>query len=433
MRFKTIWDLLSDLDLPKEIEIFIIDRNGQVVAHQNPSVVLRETHFSPPAADGRGVGLTGRASIIGTNTLEIGAQELTVVALEPIEAALALANQGFVATIAVVSLSLIAAGSLAVLAIQQIVRPIEPLAATAQAVAAGDLSQQVPVDRADELGELSRAFNSMTHQLAELIRSLEDQVADRTKELEETLTEQLQLVVELEAKTKELERFNYTVSHDLKSPLITIKGFLGDIEQDIRRENTAGLEDDLTRINQAASKMELLLDQLIEVSRIGHVIHSPEEIPLDTLVLEALETLAGRLAERDIQVEVLPELPVVFGDPVRLRELLENLIDNAAKFMGPQPHPTITVGGHVDGGNTVLYVQDNGIGIRPQHQPRVFELFDQLDPTLEGSGIGLAIVRKIVETHGGQLWLESEGEGKGTTFFVCLPEKHATPEEIGKL
>ncbi len=429
LRFKTIWDLLSDLDLPQSSEAFIVDQDGLVVAHQNPSVVLRETRFALPEADGRATGLSGQASIMGTHTLEVGEQKLTVVAQEPIAAALAVATQGVWATIGMVFLSLAAAGTLALLAIRQIVRPIETLAATAQDVAGGKLGIRATVDRNDEIGGLAGAFNSMTQQLTELIKSLEDQVAVRTQELEATLAEQLQLVVELETKTKELERFNYTVSHDLKSPLITIKGFLGYIEQDVRAGNIKGLSDDLTRISQAASKMQLLLDQLLEVSRVGHVVYSPEEISLGVLAQNAVDMLAGRLAARDIQVDISPDLPLVYGDPMRLRELMENLIDNAAKFMGEQPYPKIKIGSQKKLGKTVFYVQDNGVGIAPQHQSRVFELFDQLDPEFEGSGVGLAIVRKIIEIHDGRIWLESEGQGTGTTFYFYLPEHQATAEE----
>jgi signal transduction histidine kinase len=236
-------------------------------------------------------------------------------------------------------------------------------------------------------------------------------------------------VVELEAKTKELERFNYTISHDLKSPLITIKGFLGYIEQDFQAGNLERVNEDLTRISEAANKMQAMLDELLEVARIGHVVHAPETISLGDLAKETIEFLSSRLHERDIQIDISPYLPTVYGDPFRLRELMENLIDNAAKFMGDEPSPQINIGSYNETDEQVIYIRDNGIGIEPQHQKRVFELFDQLDPHIEGSGLGLAIARRIVETHGGRIWVESEGLGKGTTFYFCLPVQETAKEE----
>jgi PAS domain S-box-containing protein len=230
------------------------------------------------------------------------------------------------------------------------------------------------------------------------------------------------LINELEAKNAELERFTYTVSHDLKSPLITIKGFLGYVREDVQTGNMERFEADLRRIGTAAEKMQHLLGDLLELSRIGRLTNEPEYIPMNALIAEVLEMLHDGISAGNIVVQVAENLPVVYGDRQRLFEVLQNLIDNAAKFMGTQPAPQITIG--VQGewmGNPVFFVRDNGIGISPQFKDKVFGLFDKLNAQSEGTGIGLALVKRIIEFHGGQIWMES-AVGQGATFLFTLPQ-----------
>ena len=239
--------------------------------------------------------------------------------------------------------------------------------------------------------------------------------------------EREKLISELEAKNAELERFTYTVSHDLKSPLITINGFLGHLQDDVASGNTDRFEHDSQRIRDAVGKMHQLLKELLELSRIGRLMNPPEEIPFEELVREALENVHGQLEKRGAVVTLEPDLPILYGDRQRLIEVLQNLIDNAVKFMGDQPDPHIEIGQQgEEEGKPIFYVKDNGIGISPEYHERVFGLFDKLDSKTEGTGIGLALVKRIVEFHGGRIWVESEsspqGEaGKGSTFYFTLP------------
>ncbi len=227
---------------------------------------------------------------------------------------------------------------------------------------------------------------------------------------------------ELETKNAELERFTYTVSHDLKSPLITIKGFLGFLEQDARSNNIERLRGDIERIANAADKMQLLLDDLLELSRIGRLQNPIETMALADVARDAAELVAGELAEHGIQIDIADNLPTVIGDRPRLREVFENLLGNAAKFMGNQPQPRIKIGARQQDGQMVFYVSDNGIGIEAQYQEKVFDLFEKLDPDSEGTGIGLAVVKRIIETHGGHIWIESKGVDQGTCFCFTLPQ-----------
>ncbi len=235
--------------------------------------------------------------------------------------------------------------------------------------------------------------------------------------------EREKLIAELERKNAELERFTYTVSHDLKSPLITIKGFLGFLQDDAKSGNLKRMEEDIQRISDAADKMQQLLNDLLELSRIGRLVNEPQAIDINEMISEVLELLYGRIHGHNIRVNVAQNLPVVYGDRPRLFEVLQNLVDNAAKFMGDQPDPCIEIGqADTDtDGTPILFVRDNGIGIDPKFQDRIFGLFDKLDSQTDGNGIGLALVKRIVEIHGGKVWVESEPE-KGATFYFTLPQ-----------
>ena len=229
---------------------------------------------------------------------------------------------------------------------------------------------------------------------------------------------------ELEEKNTELIQFTYTVSHDLKSPLVTINGYLGYIEQDAASGNIERLKKDTRRIQEAVNKMHALLTDLLELSRIGRMMNAPESVPFDDLIRDAMDTVHGQLEAHHVTVQIQSNLPTVHGDRQRLTEVLQNLLDNAAKYMGDQPDPRIEIGQQgEDGGMPVFFVKDNGIGIAPEYHERIFGLFNKLDAQSEGTGIGLALVKRIVEFHGGRIWVESE-LGKGATFcFTLSPAK----------
>ena len=227
-------------------------------------------------------------------------------------------------------------------------------------------------------------------------------------------------VLELEAKNTELEQFTYTVSHDLKAPIITIKGFLGFLEKDIFDGKQEHVHKDVMRIDEAVDKMHRLLSELLELSRIGRVINEPHHVQFEEIVRDAMEIVHGRFEKKGITLHIQPGLPIVHVDRPRLTEVLQNLLDNAAKYMGAQSDPHIEIGQHgEDNGKPIFFVRDNGIGIAPEYHDRIFGLFNKLDPKSEGTGIGLALVKRIVEVHGGRVWLESEQE-KGSTFYFTL-------------
>jgi signal transduction histidine kinase len=246
--------------------------------------------------------------------------------------------------------------------------------------------------------------------------------------------EREELITELEAKNAELERFTYTVSHDLKSPLITIRGFVGFLERDVLSGDVERLRADIARISEASARMQRLLDELLQLSRVGRLLNPPEPVPLGDVVADALALVEGRVAKRGVRIQVADDLPVLRGDRARLVEVVQNLLDNAVKFLGDEPEPLVEVGVEERDGCMAVFVRDNGPGIEPRFQQRIFGLFNKLDAQSDGTGVGLALAKRIVEVHGGRIWVESEGRaGRGATFWFSVPAAPATGERKGEI
>ncbi|MCP4432370.1 MAG: PAS domain-containing protein [Gammaproteobacteria bacterium] len=230
------------------------------------------------------------------------------------------------------------------------------------------------------------------------------------------------LINELKIKNAELERFAYTISHELKSPLVTIAGFSGILLDDIDAGDSKKLTGHVQRITSAVDSMSVLLNELLELARIGHITMPSEAVALGDLVHEVVNSINLQAVELDITIEIVSDFPVVFGDRERLREALLNMIDNAVKFRDNQFKPHVKIGSRKLATGIVYYVQDNGKGIDPAYHERVFGLFERLDSKTKGSGIGLARVHRILEEHGGRVWVESKGVGKGSTFCFTIPQ-----------
>ena len=224
---------------------------------------------------------------------------------------------------------------------------------------------------------------------------------------------------ELEAKNKELEKFTYTVSHDLNSPLLTIQGFISILREDIEQNERENIERDMMYIEKAATKMEKLLNNTLQLSRIGRVANPPEDVPFGEIVQEAQEQTFEQIRSSGVEISVAEALPTVHVDRMRIAEVLMNLITNSINYMGEQPHPKIEIGYRVDGEETVFFVRDNGIGIEKSQHEKVFDLFYTVDGSSEGTGAGLAIVKRIIEVHRDRIWIESEA-GKGCTVCFTL-------------
>lgn len=256
------------------------------------------------------------------------------------------------------------------------------------------------------------------------LRAELDEAEAGKKELE---ARQAALAGEVRAKDEELDLFIYRVSHDLRSPLTTILAFGSMLEQDLEDGDADAVREGLLHIDTAAAKLARMLEDLLRLSRSGRAIDQPRPVALADVLRRAEAAVAEKLEARGLQVELTSELPTVTGDADRLQQVFESLIDNAAKFIGEQASPRIEVGrldgagaGERAGDGPVIYVRDNGMGIDPADLERVFGLYERLHGDVDGMGVGLALVRRIVEAHGGTVWVESEGAFCGTTVLFRL-------------
>ena len=247
---------------------------------------------------------------------------------------------------------------------------------------------------------------------------VEDKLLKNKKRLEALLSE-------LSDKNTELETFVYSVSHDLKTPIVTIEGFIGALKEDFGDRLSEDAKIYLNYMSDATRNMENLINDLLELSRIGRVTEKKEELPFAVIVEKALNMLKLRLQEKGIEVQIQKDLPVVFCDKKRYVQVMENLLSNAVKYIGQDNQtPRIEMGIQKQNNQNVFFVRDNGIGIEEKYFDKIFQVFQRLPSAKkhgQGTGLGLAIVKRIIELNGGKIWLKSE-PGKGSTFFFTLKE-----------
>ncbi|MFZ7125624.1 MAG: ATP-binding protein [Desulfobacterales bacterium] len=240
------------------------------------------------------------------------------------------------------------------------------------------------------------------------------------------------LLDELTAKNAELESFVYTVSHDLKTPIVTIEGFIGALREDFANQISEVGELYLGHMSNAARKMGQLINDLLNLSRIGRLEGKKTEFSMNIPVQDALATLQSQIDAAGIRVSIQNHLPTVFADRKRIEQAVYNLLSNAVKYIGRDNQaPCIEIGcsenGSGHGEAKVFWIRDNGIGIDQKYFDKIFQIFERLPAAKalgEGTGIGLAIVKRIIEHHDGRIWLASE-MGKGTTFFFTVNSKEA--------
>jgi signal transduction histidine kinase len=268
-----------------------------------------------------------------------------------------------------------------------------------------------------------------TRQLERLNRELEQRVAERTEELQQRAEELQRLNAELERSNRELDAFAYIASHDLKEPLRGIHNFSHFLLEDYADRLDAAGVDKLRTLMRLTRRMESLIESLLHYSHVGRAELAMENTDVQEVVEETLELLAARLQADQVEVRIPARLPVVRADRVRVGEIFNNLIANAVKY-NDKARKWVEIGcasspGEDGAMRHVFHVRDNGIGIAEQHYEAVFHIFRRLHGREEyggGTGAGLTIVRKIVERHGGSIWLVSQ-PGVGSTFYF-------TPGEI---
>lgn len=233
------------------------------------------------------------------------------------------------------------------------------------------------------------------------------------KRQEKLIKHQMQ---ELKIKNNEMESFIYTVSHDLKSPLITIKGFMNFIERDYANNDPEQFAGDCKKVMGAAEKMQYLLEDLLQLSRIGRVVREPEEFRMDEVLNELENSLAGIINNSNATLDYPNAMPAIYADKNRIREVWQNLIENSIKYRKEKVSPYIKISYEKKENNIIYSYKDNGIGIDPKYHEKIFDLFEKLNQNTPGTGIGLARVKKIVELYQGKIWVEQSTLNQGTVF-----------------
>jgi signal transduction histidine kinase len=230
---------------------------------------------------------------------------------------------------------------------------------------------------------------------------------------------------ELALKNEEMEQFLNTVTHDLKSPVVTCLGLTEMLREDLAAGRIQESQDSIGRIDRSVNRMRALIEALLDLSRIGRVRFDIAELDMQSLIRSIGEDLRPRFERAGVTFKVESGLPPIRGDAHWLTEVFENLIINALKYGCDNAKPVIEVGAILDGNDRRFFVRDNGRGIDPSQHQTIFEPFKRLQTDREGSGMGLAIVARIIKMHGGRVWIESE-RGQGATFWIALPNSLPT-------
>jgi light-regulated signal transduction histidine kinase (bacteriophytochrome) len=271
----------------------------------------------------------------------------------------------------------------------------------------------------EELAETNRGLLALTLELEQRVEERTKQWREAHEELLRTNAEVLQTTRELQAANKELEAFSYSISHDLHAPLRAIEGFATILLEDYAPQLDAAGQHLLQRIRHNVRRMNQLIDDLLAFSRVGRQEIVKARIAMQALVHEVLEELKSTASER-LRFEV-GALPPARGDQAMIRQVLINLLANAIKFTRHRESPRIEIGAQAGHTHHTYAVKDNGAGFDMRDADRLFGVFQRLHSPqeFEGTGVGLAIVQRIIHRHGGRVWAEAQ-LGQGATFYFTL-------------
>jgi len=299
---------------------------------------------------------------------------------------------------------------------RSITGPIQELHDGAELIGHGNLDHRLNIKTGDEIEELAEGFNNMAGELKGLYTNLENKVKERTAQLAEANEA-------LERTNKELDDFTYIVSHDLKEPLRGVKAFAKLLAEDYSAKLDNEGREHLKVISDASSRMARLIEDLLNLSRIGRIKNIEQGVDLNETLSDVRKNLVYALEERKVELNIKQGFPKVTCDRIRISEVFSNLVSNAIKYTKKDVRPVIEIGWSDEKDFYEFYVKDNGIGIEKQYYDRIFQIFQRLHAKgeYEGTGAGLTIVKKIVENHGGKIWVESE-VGVGSTFHFTLPK-----------
>jgi signal transduction histidine kinase len=411
IRLKVMWELIADVKTLPGQSLYIVDSNDRLVAHANPSLVLRGTIFHVPDHDGVHRGLSGEKSLMAVQTVRYGDQEFNIVAEQKMSDAFALAKNLRMATAVLIVLALTGAGGLGLLVVRQIVSPVQSMARTARNISVGDLSQRVKIRAENELGVLAKAFNSMTAQLQALVDGLEQKVAERTQQLEAAQKELLQ-----QERLATLGKVIATIAHEIRNPLGTVNTSVFSIRLAMEKADTNRVQRAIGLAERNIKRCNDIITELLDYTRKLEV--RPSKVAIDSWV-------NGLLDEQRFPEEISCrrnlasglELPI---DLEHMRRAVVNTLANAMHALNEtkSPEKELVVETGVSGRRAEISIIDNGIGIAQDVRGKIFEpLFSTKS---FGVGLGLSVIRDIMEAHRGGVDIESE-LGKGTRVVLWVP------------
>lgn len=409
-------DSIRSIHAHSEITALIVNRSGQYVAHPEDEYVQERRTFNRPDLVEQALSEPNSVEIFRDPDLGqwvVGRfvpmnQEWVIVTMQPVRTVLSPMMWIFVTALAAYIFSLYVFYWRFTRNIHQVTRPIAVLVDRVEAVSQGDYGEiaSIPVTGVAELTSLTQSFSRMTEAVRKRDRELENRVRERT--------------AQLEAVNQDLEAFTYSVSHDLRAPLRAILGFTQIIQENSQDAIDKEYQDYLEKVIQSAEGMNRLINDLLDLSRLGRRGLQIEEVDIGALAGRVMADLAAQEKDREISYQI-GACPPLQADKHLVELALTNLFSNAIKFTRNSPQPKIEFGYRQENGRGVYYVRDNGVGFDMNYAGKMFDPFQRLHSVneFEGTGIGLAIVKRIVRSHGGKIWPVAEPDS-GATFIFYL-------------
>jgi signal transduction histidine kinase len=417
---------------------YAVDAEGTLISHPDINLVLAHTSFAelPQVRTALTGAATARADVVATGRDPDGREVLSafhsvdppgwwVFVEEPLSEAFAPIESAIWRTAVLLVVFLLVAIATSVLLARSLVRPIESIQVAAAKIGSGALDQRIEISSRDELGALAEEFNRMATRLQESYAGLEHQVQERTRELTSALSRLDEQTRELEAASHHKSEFLANMSHELRTPLNAISGFSQVLRKQLYGEINEKQAEYLDDILASARHLESLIDDVLDLSKVeaGQIELQVGPFSLPAALERGVVIVRERATKGGVRISLSsdPGIDTVFGDERRVRQVIFNLLSNAVKFT--------PAGGTVDvavarlDGEVRVSVSDSGPGIATEDQMRIFEEFQQAaagKEQREGTGLGLALSKRLVELHGGRIWVESE-PGKGSRFVFTLP------------
>ena len=438
VNLRFIWDVISRINIGKAGLAYAVDNRGLLIAHPDIGLVLRKTDLSglphvaaalraleAPGMEVPAVSHDRSGRHVLTSFSPVGSLGWLVFVELPLSEALQPVYDSLVRAAIVAALALLAAIAAGIWLAYRMVVPIRALAAGAARIGGGDLDHRLKVHSGDEVQTLAEGFNEMGARLKESYATLELKVSDRTRELSDALDQVEQKSRQLAVAGQHKSQFLANMSHELRTPLNAILGYAELLEDGLYGELPAKAKDVLARVQKNGKHLLGLINAVLDLSKIesGQLVLSIDEYSMKDIiqtVVAATEPLAAA-KKLPLEVELPGDMPAGRGDERRIAQVLFNLVGNAIKFTDKGG---VRIAAKAAGSTFLVKVSDTGPGIPLSEQARIFHEFHQLDSSNTkqkgGTGLGLAIAKRIVELHGGRIWVESE-QGKGSAFQFELP------------